>query len=576
MISAWMLYLCGVALLLALSAWAAERAAMALALPLRWLWVGALAGSLLLPLVVALAPAVMPRSGPEAVVLIGEASVLEMDVAEASGALPWPAPNIPALDAPLLWGWALASLLLFAYLLLSAQRLRQQRRGWRPMCAGSREYLLAPDSGPAVVGLWRSVIVLPSWALELDAERRELLLRHEEEHLRAGDPRLLLFALALLVLFPWNLPLWWQAHRLRLALEIDCDARVLRASRAARAYGSLLLHVGARNSGGGFAVASFSASHSFLERRLRMITRDLSRPAWPALLVALPVVAAGLFVACDLTQPATEAPLDATAPDAAVTPAPHAGADIAQEPAFSPRDVEPALGNPQAFGRALEQAYPAALKDASIGGTTVLWVYVDEHGEVGNVRIQETSGYPSLDAAAETVIREAAEFTPALNQGQPVPVWIALPVTFQVDPTLAAAASSRAREAAPEQPLGARPSGPDPATLSSHPRIVNRDELGHEIDRHYPKELRDAGIGGTTMLWMHVDATGQVTEATTQTSSGYETLDRAAEAAIRYAEFTPAMNDGSPTEVWIAIPVTFAPWGWAIHGMGGAVRNGPG
>ena len=196
MISAWMLYLCGVSLLLALSAWAAERAAMALKLPLRWLWVGALAGSLLLPLVVALSPVVMPRSGQEAVVLIGEATLLEMGVAEASGALPWPTPNIPALDAPLLFGWALASLLLLSYLLLSAHRLRQQRRGWRPMRAGEREYLLAPDSGPAVVGLWRSAIVLPAWALELDAERRDLLLRHEEEHLTAGDPRLLLFALA--------------------------------------------------------------------------------------------------------------------------------------------------------------------------------------------------------------------------------------------------------------------------------------------------------------------------------------------------------------------------------------------
>src|SRR5690606_10427220 len=116
-----------------------------------------------------------------------------------------------------------------------------------------------------------------------------LLLRHEEEHLTAGDPRLLLFALALLVALPWNLPLWWQAHRLRLALEMDCDARVLRGSPAARAYGSLLLHVGARNSGGGLAVASFAAPHSFLERRLRMITRDPSRPAWPALLLALPI-----------------------------------------------------------------------------------------------------------------------------------------------------------------------------------------------------------------------------------------------------------------------------------------------
>ena len=160
-----------------------------------------------------------------------------------------------------------------------------------------------------------------------------------------------------------------------------------------------------------------------------MITRDPSRPAWPALLVALPIALAGIFAACDMSQPASEAPLDAAAPDAAVTPATNGVAEISQEPVLLPRQVEPSLRNRQAFGQALERAYPAALKDASIGGTVVLWVFVTENGEVGNVRVQESSGYPALDAAAEAVMREA-EFTPALNRDEPVPVWIALPVIF--------------------------------------------------------------------------------------------------------------------------------------------------
>lgn len=108
------------------------------------------------------------------------------------------------------------------------------------------------------------------------------------------------------------------------------------------------------------------------------------------------------------------------------------GVDVSEQPAFLPREVEPTFRNRQAFGRALERAYPAALKDAGIGGTVVLWVFVTENGEVGNVRVQESSGYPQLDDAAERVMRETAQFTPALNRDQQVPVWIALPVTFQV------------------------------------------------------------------------------------------------------------------------------------------------
>lgn len=108
------------------------------------------------------------------------------------------------------------------------------------------------------------------------------------------------------------------------------------------------------------------------------------------------------------------------------------GVDISEQPAFTPREVEPNLRNRAAFGRALERAYPAALKDAGIGGTVLLWVFVTEDGSVGNVRVQNSSGYPQLDAAAERVMRETAEFSPALNRDQRVPVWIALPVTFQV------------------------------------------------------------------------------------------------------------------------------------------------
>jgi TonB family protein len=107
------------------------------------------------------------------------------------------------------------------------------------------------------------------------------------------------------------------------------------------------------------------------------------------------------------------------------------GVDLSEQPAFTPREVEPELRNRTEFGRALERAYPAMLKDAGIGGRVLLWVFVKEDGSVGNVRVYESSGQPQLDAAAEKVMRETAKFSPALNREQKVPVWVALPVTFQ-------------------------------------------------------------------------------------------------------------------------------------------------
>ena len=111
--------------------------------------------------------------------------------------------------------------------------------------------LLSDDVGPAVVGLRHGEIVMPRWALQIDVALRRLLLLHEREHLHAGDPRLLFAGLAAIVCAPWNPFVWIQFLRLRLAVEIDCDARVLRASGDARGYGSQLREAleGAREGG---------------------------------------------------------------------------------------------------------------------------------------------------------------------------------------------------------------------------------------------------------------------------------------------------------------------------------------
>jgi bla regulator protein BlaR1 len=80
-------------------------------------------------------------------------------------------------------------------------------------------------------------------------------------------------ALALLVFMPWNLPLWWQLRRLRYAIEIDCDARVLNGGVDPAHYGETLIAVGERQSAYIGAVAAMSESKSFLEERIEHMIR---------------------------------------------------------------------------------------------------------------------------------------------------------------------------------------------------------------------------------------------------------------------------------------------------------------
>jgi len=104
--------------------------------------------------------------------------------------------------------------------------------------------------------------------------------------------------------------------------------------------------------------------------------------------------------------------------------------ELAKAPTFTPYTVRPDIKNREQVRWALEREYPQILRDAGLGGTVRVWFFIDEAGNVVRTQIKESSGYASLDDAALKVA-DIIEFTPALNRDKRVPVWIALPITFQ-------------------------------------------------------------------------------------------------------------------------------------------------
>src|SRR5881628_3003138 len=70
-------------------------------------------------------------------------------------------------------------------------------------------------------------------------------------------------------LMPWNIALWLQARRLRLAIEMDCDARVLRVHPSPERYGLLMLTIAQRRAVAPTLFAPMlSEPTSQLERRI--------------------------------------------------------------------------------------------------------------------------------------------------------------------------------------------------------------------------------------------------------------------------------------------------------------------
>ena len=219
--------------------------------------------------------------------------------------------SITALD-PVLWAhiesydtsinrlWITVSAILLLWGVANAwrvSRVLRLSRGARGDARGTAivdgvSVVVTDVIGPATVGLFRSRVLVPRWVLALPGSQRQYVLRHEDEHRRAHDARLLFVASLPLILMPWNLAMWWQLRRLCLAVEMDCDNRVVSGLGDARAYGELLLKVAQAGSSGPRLQPALLGGVGTLERRLTVLLaptplRQVQRFLLPALAVGL-------------------------------------------------------------------------------------------------------------------------------------------------------------------------------------------------------------------------------------------------------------------------------------------------
>lgn len=303
----WMLYVIVITLLLSGAALAAEHAARLRRARSRWIWAVTIVASLVIPTMIASVsiqvPSLQtPTVSPKAIPLRDLTSVQVVPltwVHEHTG-------NIVATHTEnrvLQRTWIAVSVALLTALVLNGMQLVWRKRRWRTETVAGVSVYVARDVGPAVVGLLRPRIVVPDWLLEASPSRQVMVLTHEQSHLAAHDPQLLTVALFLLVLMPWNLPLWWQLHRLRYAIEVDCDARVLEAGLDTGQYGETLIDVSQRPSGYIGSVAAMSESRSFLEERITIMVRDPTQRGSLVTVMFGCVSVALLAVAAQVTPP---------------------------------------------------------------------------------------------------------------------------------------------------------------------------------------------------------------------------------------------------------------------------------
>lgn len=204
-----------------------------------------------------------------------------------------------------LLAWPLASLVLLSVAAAVYARNRSMVQRAELVQLQRSHVAVTDDVGPAVVGIRAPRIVVPRWLLDHDAEEQRLVLAHEQAHIDARDPLLLLLACGAVICMPWNAAFWWMLARLRLAIELDCDARVLASGTARRRYGELLVElssIGAAQSGlSSMPAFSFRASH--LERRLRTMTSRPTSHRMTRRTTGVLLTAAAIMAACGAELP---------------------------------------------------------------------------------------------------------------------------------------------------------------------------------------------------------------------------------------------------------------------------------
>jgi TonB family protein len=350
-------------------------------------------------------------------------------------------------------------------------------------------------------------------------------------------------------LMPWNLALWLQAKRLRLAIELDCDARVLRAHPSTERYGLLMLTIAQRRSVAPTLFAPMLTEPTTqLERRIiamRTGTRRLARvTVYGGSVIALGVLA----FACSLQS------------DTSTGPKPARPQRVTDNQNFFEFQVEKVAE--LAPGNAAPR-YPDMLRSANIEGEVLAQFVVDTTGHVdmSSLKVLKTTHDLFTNSVKQSL--PTIKFSPALVGGRKVKQVVQMTFPFTL---------SRGALIGPAVQLNPnnKPAVARGGLAKSDTKLPPGVYFEYQVEKavspvqgnrapRYPDILRTANVEGEVLAQFIVDENGMADSTSfTVLRSTHDLFTNAVLSTITSFRFNPAELGGRRVKQLVQMPFQFS------------------
>jgi TonB family protein len=239
--------------------------------------------------------------------------------------------------------------------------------------------------------------------------------------------------------------------------------------------------------------------------------------------------------AADASSQVAEAPV----PDSIVVP------DSVHIYQVEEADARPVLGDLRDFTTARRRFYPHALRSTGTRATVVARFAVDPQGTPRYAHVRRSSDPRFDEATVRAVLR--LRFEPAQRGGEPVWVWMEVPVDWSDPGPLAAADTAEGYELSEVEDL---------------PAPINAQAFSTVLARSYPPELRNRAVEGYVQVRFRVELDGTISYPTVVSTSD-PAFTSPILSALTMLRFRPGRVGGRPVRTWVEQPII-----WTVRGMG--------